>query len=404
DQNTRDHPKKKSVLTPPVSSKGMASPQAVHPRRLPSPTLLFSPRRPRPSPRARRSRLAASAAREMPWPHVLTVAGSDSGGGAGIQADIKACAALGAYCSSVVTAVTAQNTAGVQGVHVVPEEFIREQLNSVLSDMSVDVVKTGMLPSIGVVKVLCESLKKFPVKALVVDPVMVSTSGDTLSESSALSVYRDELFAMADIVTPNVKEASRLLGNVSLLTISDMRGAAESIYKFGPKYVLVKGGDMSESSEAIDVFFDGKEFIELHGHRIKTRNTHGTGCTLASCIASELAKGATMLHAVQVAKNFVESALHHSKDLTIGNGPQGPFDHLFKLKCPPYNVGSQPSFKPDQLFLYAVTDSGMNKKWDRSIKEAVEAAIEEKKILIQETFWKLPRLAWRFASPVEYHC
>uniref|UniRef100_A0A0E0BPZ7 Uncharacterized protein n=1 Tax=Oryza glumipatula TaxID=40148 RepID=A0A0E0BPZ7_9ORYZ len=366
--------------------------QSVHPS-LPSSTstlrllISSSPRRPPPPPpRARRyNRLAASAsaAREMPWPHVLTVAGSDSGGGAGIQADIKACAALGAYCSSVVTAVTAQNTAGVQGIHVVPEEFIREQLNSVLSDMSVDVVKTGMLPSIGVVRVLCESLKKFAVKALVVDPVMVSTSGDTLSESSTLSVYRDELFAMADIVTPNVKEASRLLGGVSLRTVSDMRNAAESIYKFGPKHVLVKGGDMLESSDATDVFFDGKEFIELHAHRIKTHNTHGTGCTLASCIASELAKGATMLHAVQVAKNFVESALHHSKDLVIGNGPQGPFDHLFKLKCPPYNVGSQPSFKPDQLFLYAVTDSGMNKKWGRSIKEAVQAAIEGGATIVQ---------------------
>lgn len=140
---------------------------------------------------------------------------------------------------------------------------------------------------------------------------------------------------------------------------------------------------MLESSDATDVFFDGKEFIELHAHRIKTHNTHGTGCTLASCIASELAKGATMLHAVQVAKNFVESALHHSKDLVIGNGPQGPFDHLFKLKCPPYNVGSQPSFKPDQLFLYAVTDSGMNKKWGRSIKEAVQAAIEGGATIVQ---------------------
>ncbi|KAG8051232.1 hypothetical protein GUJ93_ZPchr0009g842 [Zizania palustris] len=240
-----------------------------------------------------------------------------------------------------------------------------------------------MLPSIGIVKVLCESLKKFPVQALVVDPVLVSTSGDTLSASSTLSVYRDELFAMADIVTPNVKEASRLLGDVSLHTVSDMRSAAESIYKFGPKYVLVKGGDMPESSDAIDVFFDGKEFIELHGHRIKTHNTHGTGCTLASCIASELAKGATMLHAVQVAKNFVESALHHSKDLIIGNGPQGPFDHLFKLKCPPYNVGSQPSFKAEQLFLYAVTDSGMNKKWGRSIKESVRAAIEGGATIVQ---------------------
>ncbi|KAL6641756.1 hypothetical protein ACP70R_019937 [Stipagrostis hirtigluma subsp. patula] len=339
--------------------------------------------------RARPRRLVAAAAlapRAMPWPHVLTVAGSDSGAGAGIQADIKACAALGAYCSSVVTAVTAQNTVGVQGVHAVPEEFVEEQLRSVLSDMSVDVygyVKTGMLPSAGVVKVLCENLRKFPVKALVVDPVMVSTSGDTLSGPSTLTKYRDELFSMADIVTPNVKEASRLLGDVSVQTVSDMRNAAESIYKFGPKdiHVLVKGGDMPDSSYAIDIFFDGKEFIELRGHRIMTRNTHGTGCTLASCIAAELAKGATMLHAVKVAKKFVESALYHSKDLVIGNGPQGPFDHLFRLKA--YHMRSQHKFNPDDLFLYAVTDSGMNKKWGHSIKDAVKAAIEGGATIIQ---------------------
>ncbi|CAD6268135.1 unnamed protein product [Miscanthus lutarioriparius] len=249
--------------------------------------------------------------------------------------------------------------------------------------MSVDVVKTGMLPSAGVVKVLCESLRKFPVKALVVDPVMVSTSGDTLSGPSTLATYRDELFSMADIVTPNVKEASKLLGDVSLHTISDMRNAAESIYKLGPKYVLVKGGDMPDSSDAIDVLFDGKEFIELRGLRIKTRNTHGTGCTLASCIAAELAKGATMLHAVQVAKKFVESALYHSKDLVIGNGPQGPFDHLFELKSPLYKMGSLQKFNPDDLFLYAVTDSGMNKKWGRSIKDAVKAAIEGGATIVQ---------------------
>nr|XP_051185555.1 probable thiamine biosynthetic bifunctional enzyme, chloroplastic isoform X1 [Lolium perenne] len=338
-----------------------------------------SPRRR--SPRPRPCRLAA--AREMPWPHVLTVAGSDSGAGAGIQADLKACAALGAYCSTVITAVTAQNTAGVQGVHLVPEEFIREQLNSVLSDMSVDVVKTGMLPSAGIIQILCESLRKFPVKALVVDPVMVSTSGDSLSDPSTLTNYRDELFAMADIVTPNVKEASKLLGGVSLHTVSDMRDAAASIYKFGPRCVLVKGGDMPDSSEAIDVFYDGKEFVELRGHRIKTRNTHGTGCTLASSIAAELAKGSTMLHAVQVAKKYVESALHHSKDLVIGNGPQGPFDHLFRLKCPPYNIGSHQSFNPESLFLYAVTDSRMNKKWGHSIKDAVKAAIEGGATIVQ---------------------
>lgn len=334
------------------------------------------------STRARRFSVIASA-REMPWPHVLTVAGSDSSAGAGIQADIKACAALGAYCSSVITAVTAQNTVGVQGIHAVPEKFVGEQLRSVLSDMSVDVVKTGMLPSAGVVKVLCESLRKFPVKALVVDPVMVSTSGDTLSGPSTLATYRDELFSMADIVTPNVKEASKLLGDVSLHTISDMCNAAESIYKLGPKYVLVKGGDMPDSSDAIDVLFDGKEFTELRGLRIKTRNTHGTGCTLASCIAAELAKGATMLHAVQAAKKFVESALYHSKDLVIGNGPQGPFDHHFELKSPSYKMGSLQKFNPDDLFLYAVTDSGMNKKWGRSIKDAVKAAIEGGATIVQ---------------------
>ncbi|EMS68312.1 Bifunctional protein thiED [Triticum urartu] len=302
----------------------------------------------------------------MPWPHVLTVAGSDSSAGAGIQADVKACAALGAYCSSVITAVTAQNTAGVQGVHLVPEELIREQLQSVLSDMSVDVVKTGMLPSAGIIKILCESLQKFPVKATV-----------------TIALSRDGLFAMADIVTPNVKEASKLLGGVSLHTIADMRDAAESIYKFGPRYVLVKGGDMPDSSEAIDVFYDGKEFVEFRGHRIKTRNTHGTGCTLASSIAAELAKGSSMLNAVQVAKNFVESALHHSKDLVIGNGPQGPFDHLFRLKCPPYNIGSQQRFNPDSLFLYAVTDSRMNKRWGHSIEDAVKAAIEGGATIVQ---------------------
>ncbi|OAY79547.1 putative thiamine biosynthetic bifunctional enzyme, chloroplastic [Ananas comosus] len=319
----------------------------------------------------------------QPLPHVLTVAGSDSGAGAGVQADIKACGALGVFCSSVVTAVTAQNTVGVQGVHVVPESFVEEQLRSVLSDMDVDVVKTGMLPSIGVVKVLCDSLRKFPVKALVVDPVMVSTSGDTLSAPSTLSGYRDQLFAMADIVTPNLKEASALLGGAPLKTVYDMRDAAKSIYNLGPRHVLVKGGDLSDSSDAIDIFFDGQTCHELRGSRVKTRNTHGTGCTMASCIAAELAKGSAMLQAVQEAKAFVESALHYSKDMAIGNGPQGPFDHLFRLKSPHYNVGATPRFNPDDLFLYAVTDSRMNKKWGRSITDAVQAAIEGGATIIQ---------------------
>ncbi|KAJ6807257.1 phosphomethylpyrimidine kinase/thiamin-phosphate pyrophosphorylase [Iris pallida] len=336
----------------------------------------------------RRSHVPAAMAgsgedRRRRMPHVLTVAGSDSGAGAGVQADIKACGAAGAYCSSVVTAVTAQNTVSVQGVHPLPEDSVRDQLRSVLSDMAVDVVKTGMLPSPGVIKVLCDSLREFPVQALVVDPVMVSTSGDRLTSHSTIAGYRNELLPMADIVTPNLKEASALLGGMSLVTVADMCTAAKEIYKFGPRNVLLKGGDLPDSSDAIDVLFDGENCHELRGLRIKTRNTHGTGCTLASSIAAELAKGSSILQAVQAAKSYVESALHYSKDLAIGHGPQGPFDHLFRLKAHDLNSDRKPSFNANDLFLYAVTDSGMNKRWGRSITEAVKACLDGGATIIQ---------------------
>ncbi|XP_020705036.1 probable thiamine biosynthetic bifunctional enzyme, chloroplastic [Dendrobium catenatum] len=315
--------------------------------------------------------------------HVLTVAGSDSGGGAGIQADIKACAAACVYCSSVITSVTAQNTIGVQGVYSLAENFVAEQLRSVLSDMQVDVIKTGMLPSPGMITVLCQSIKEFPVRAVVVDPVMVSTSGDVLSGPSTLSGFCKELLPLADIVTPNLKEASALLGGISLDTVDDMRFAAKSIHDFGARNVLVKGGDLPGSSAAIDIFFDGEQFHELCGPRIMTRNTHGTGCTLASYIAAELAKGTPMLQSVQAAKSFVKSALLYSKDLMIGNGPQGPFDHLFMLKNQLNNYAPKWTFNANSLLLYAVTDSRMNKKWARSITEAVKASIEGGATIIQ---------------------
>lgn len=316
-------------------------------------------------------------------PHVVTVAGSDSGAGAGIQADLKACAARRVYCSTVITAVTAQNTAGVQGVNIVPEDFVAEQLQSVLSDMHVDVVKTGMLPSLNIVKVLCQSLRKFPVKALVVDPVMISTSGDILAGPSVLTGFQEELLPMADIVTPNVKEASVLLGNVPLKSVSDMRTAAKLIHDLGPRNVLVKGGDLPNSLDAIDVFFDGEEFYELCSPRINTHNTHGTGCTLASCIAAELAKGSSMLAAVKTAKRFIETALDYSRDLVIGNGTQGPFDHFLVLKNMSQSSSRQHRFKPNDLLLYAVTDSAMNRKWGRSIVEAVKAAVEGGATIVQ---------------------
>nr|GMC87836.1 thiamine biosynthetic bifunctional enzyme TH1, chloroplastic isoform X2 [Ipomoea batatas] len=316
-------------------------------------------------------------------PHVLTVAGSDSGAGAGIQADLKACAARGVYCSTVITAVTAQNTVGVQGVHIVPEDFLAEQLRSVLSDMHPDVVKTGMLPSTGIVKVICQSLKEFPVQALVVDPVMVSTSGHTLSGPSILDSFREELFPLADLVTPNLKEASALLGGVHLETFDDMRFAAKSIYEFGPRNVLVKGGDLPTSLDAVDILYDGKEFYEFQSPRIRTANTHGTGCTLASSIAAELSKGSPMISAIKVAKRSVETALNYSKDIVVGNGCQGPFDHLLKLKSNAKNLIRLHPFDPSDLFLYAVTDSRMNKKWGRLITDAVKAAIEGGASIIQ---------------------
>ncbi|CAA0841509.1 Thiamine biosynthetic bifunctional enzyme TH1-chloroplastic [Striga hermonthica] len=248
-------------------------------------------------PRAMQQGEETENAGKVSVPHVLTVAGSDSGAGAGIQADLKACAARGVYCSTVVTAVTAQNTVGVQGVNIVTEDSVRMQLTSVLSDMHPDVVKTGMLPSPGIVKILCESLKEFQVRALVVDPVMVSTSGDVLAGPLILSSLREDLLPLADVVTPNLREASVLLGCAPLKTIADMRFAAKSIHDFGPRNVLVKGGDLPASSDAVDVLFDGKEFHEFCSARIRTSNTHGTGCTLASSIAAELARegGATIV-------------------------------------------------------------------------------------------------------------
>uniref|UniRef100_A0A1J3CYI1 Thiamine biosynthetic bifunctional enzyme TH1, chloroplastic n=1 Tax=Noccaea caerulescens TaxID=107243 RepID=A0A1J3CYI1_NOCCA len=315
-------------------------------------------------------------------PQVLTVAGSDSGAGAGIQADLKVCAARGVYCASVITAVTAQNTRGVQSVHLLSPQFVSEQLKSVLSDFEFDVVKTGMLPSPEIVEVLLQNLTDFPVRALVVDPVMVSTSGHVLAGSSILSIFRERLLPIADIITPNVKEASALLGGVQIETVEEMRSAAKLLHEMGPRFVLVKGGDLPDSSESVDVFFDGKEFHELRSPRVTTRNTHGTGCTLASCIAAELAKGSSMLSAVKVAKRFVDNALDYSKDIVIGSGKQGPFDHFFSLKKDPQSCRCT-AFNPDDLFLYAVTDSRMNKKWNRSVVDAVKAAIEGGATIVQ---------------------
>ncbi|KAE8690624.1 Thiamine biosynthetic bifunctional enzyme BTH1 [Hibiscus syriacus] len=179
---------------------------------------------------------------------------------------------------------------------------------------------------------------------------------------------------MADIITPNLKEAAALLNGMLLETLDDMRTAARLLHNMGPKNVLVKGGDLPDSSDAIDILYDGLNFYELRSPLIRTRNAHGTGCSLASCIAAELAKGYPVLSAV--AKRCFETALDYSKEIGIGNGPQGPFDHLLRLKSHSQDCHRQQPFSPSDLFLYAVTDSRMNKRWGQSIADAVKAAID----------------------------
>ncbi|XP_002991097.2 thiamine biosynthetic bifunctional enzyme TH1, chloroplastic [Selaginella moellendorffii] len=316
-------------------------------------------------------------------PCVLTIAGSDSGAGAGIQADIKACAARGVYCCSAITSVTAQNTIGVQGISTLPAAFVEQQINSVLDDIHVDVVKTGMLASPEIIQSVCSRIKQYSIGSLVVDPVMVSTSGHELSGPSILDRLRKALLPLATIVTPNMLEASVLADGKPVNTVLDMREVAAEIHRMGPRYVLVKGGHLKNSHDLVDVLYDGSEWHELRGSRIKTRSTHGTGCTLAASIAAELAKGLDVLPAVMAAKEYVAKALEHSSSIKIGGGAQGPMNHFFQLADWGKLSSRQCRFDPRKLFLYAVTDSGMNKRWDRSTPAAVEQAIQGGATIIQ---------------------
>ncbi|KAG6544521.1 hypothetical protein Mapa_014039 [Marchantia paleacea] len=336
-------------------------------------------------PQSVRMAISESAATEgkhmaVKVPRVLSVAGSDSGGGAGIQADIKTCAALGVFCTTAITALTAQNTTGVQGIYPVPAEFLEKQLKSVLSDIGADVVKTGMLPSADCIETLCSVLDLFPVR-VVVDPVMVATSGDELAGAGILDALGKKLLPRADVVTPNLPEASILLGGASVGTLEEMRKAAAEIHKMGPRYVLIKGGHLSGSDDIVDILYDGSECHEYHGLRVESRNTHGTGCSLASAIAAELAKGSHVRQAVQAAKTYVAKTLQRSAKLTIGSGAQGPLNHVHQLNH--WEILGEPHFRPDHLLLYAVTDSSMNKQWGRSTSEAVQAVIEGGATIVQ---------------------
>lgn len=257
---------------------------------------------------------------------VLTIAGSDSSGGAGIQADLKTFAARGVYGMSALTAITAQNTLGVQGVFELPAEFVGQQIDSVMNDSAADAWKTGMLANADIIHVVAERARRYGVERLVVDPVMVAKSGDPLLQPAAQVALIQELLPLAYVVTPNHHEAQALTG-LAIHTVEDMRRAAAAIRAFGARYVVVKGGHLPAASDAVDVLYDGQQFVEFRAPRVDTANTHGTGCTFASAIAAELAKGDTVIEAVRRAKAYLTAALQAAATLRIGKG-HGPLDHL----------------------------------------------------------------------------
>jgi len=263
--------------------------------------------------------------RRLPYPRgsVLTVAGSDSGGGAGIQADIKTVTLLGGYAASVVTALTAQNTLGVSGIHGVPVSFVAEQLEAVLGDIPVHVVKTGMLYSAPIIEVLADALVRHRKRILVLDPVMIAKGGSSLVDDPAVAVLAERLLPLAYLVTPNVPEAERLTG----LSIGDepsMEEACRRLHTMGARNVFLKGGHLP-GPEATDLLFDGATFRRFTTGRVDTPNTHGTGCTCASAIAAFLAGGEPLPVAVSRAKEFITAAIASAVPLGAGHGPVNHF-------------------------------------------------------------------------------
>lgn len=260
----------------------------------------------------------------------LTIAGSDPSGGAGIQADLKTFSALGVYGASVITALTAQNTLGVTGVHGVPPDFIAAQFRAVVSDMNVAAIKTGMLGDAATVEIVSKLLDEARGVPVVVDPVMVATSGDVLLASDAIALVRDILIPRATLITPNVPEAAKLLGVEPAATETHVREHARALMSLGCGAVLLKGGH-GEGEDAIDVLAIGSDVRVLRAPRIETQNTHGTGCTLSAAIAALLVRGMSLEDAVMNAKQFVWKALESARDLVFGDG-RGPVDHQFATR------------------------------------------------------------------------
>lgn len=260
----------------------------------------------------------------------MTIAGSDSGGGAGIQADLKTFAAHNVYGTSVITALTAQNTVGVQGVYEVSAEFVGQQLDSVMSDIGTDAAKTGMLFNSAIINVIAAQIQHYQIEKLVVDPVMIAKSGDALLLPEAMEALRTRLVPLAYVITPNIPEASAL-ADMPLDGEDDraIREAAQRIHALGSRYVLIKGGHRS-SPTALDLLYDGTNFIELEADWVPTNHTHGTGCTLSAAITAGLACGLPIIEAVKEAKAYLTGALQAATAIGAGHSPVAHFYQNYK--------------------------------------------------------------------------
>jgi hydroxymethylpyrimidine/phosphomethylpyrimidine kinase len=256
----------------------------------------------------------------------LTIAGSDSGGGAGIQADLKTFSALGVYGASVITALTAQNTKGVAGIHDVPPEFVADQIDTVFADLVVDAVKIGMLAHADIIDAVARGLDRNTARNIVVDPVMIAASGDRLLRADAIEALRRELMPRALLITPNLPEAAALLGTGIATDEAVMRAQAELLLTAGAKAVLIKGGH-GQGPESVDLLVDQTGAMRFAAARHATRNTHGTGCTLSSAIAAGLARGLALADAVREAKAYVTAAIASADRLSVGGG-RGPLHHF----------------------------------------------------------------------------
>jgi len=257
----------------------------------------------------------------MRLPVALTIAGSDSGGGAGIQADLKTFAVLGVHGTSAITAITAQNTTGVTDILELPVALVSEQIAVVVEDMGVQAAKTGMLSSAAIIATVADAVQRYQIRNLVVDPVMVAKGGAKLLRDDAVAALRERLIPLAAVVTPNLPEAAALLGR-EIQSLEERRQAARDLVAMGARVAVVKAGHAE--ADVIDVYFDGSQLVELSGERIQTPNTHGSGCVFSAAITAGLARGEDPLDAVRRAKNFITKAIANSLEVGHGHGPVNP--------------------------------------------------------------------------------